>query len=136
MSATDKVLAAGLCECGCGERTNLAPKNNAAKGWVKGKPTRYVNGHQQRKKRRRGVGRSRTAARSWQDHGRSIDGSPETLQECLLAFGVSEDALARALRERTVESLHWGAWWASGELRKHCRCEVPREVAEELGRAS
>lgn len=35
----------GLCECGCGERTNLAPKNDPTKGWVKGEPLRFVNRH-------------------------------------------------------------------------------------------
>lgn len=39
----------GLCECGCGERTNLAPNNNSAKGWIKGEPMRYVRGHHLRK---------------------------------------------------------------------------------------
>ena len=39
---------AGLCLCGCGQKTNLAPHNNAAKGWVKGRPLRYVRGHQPR----------------------------------------------------------------------------------------
>lgn len=34
-----------LCECGCGERTALAKQTDTAKGYVKGKPLRYVNGH-------------------------------------------------------------------------------------------
>jgi len=35
----------GICMCGCGERTALAKQGHAAKGWVKGKPVRYVGGH-------------------------------------------------------------------------------------------
>lgn len=34
-----------LCECGCGEFTEVIPKNNTARGWVKGEPRRFVNGH-------------------------------------------------------------------------------------------
>lgn len=44
----------GFCECGCGERTRVAPKTDRAMGWVRGEPIRFVQGHQ-----RRGV---RTAA--------------------------------------------------------------------------
>jgi hypothetical protein len=67
---------------------------------------------------------------------RPIDGSPETLRACLVSFGVVPERLTEALRSRTIEDLHWYAFRASGELRKHCRCEPPREVAEELGEAS
>lgn len=38
----------GLCECGCGEPTGIAKANNAARGWVKGKPRRFRRGHQSR----------------------------------------------------------------------------------------
>jgi hypothetical protein len=36
----------GLCECGCGARTNIARQNCAERGWVKGQPRRYLRGHQ------------------------------------------------------------------------------------------
>lgn len=39
-------MSRGLCECGCGQRTNLAPHNNRSKGWVMGQPLRYIHGHQ------------------------------------------------------------------------------------------
>lgn len=35
----------GFCECGCGEQTNIAPRNCREKGWVKGQPLRFVNRH-------------------------------------------------------------------------------------------
>lgn len=38
----------GLCLCGCGQQTQLARQNYPAKGWVFGKPMRYVAGHQRR----------------------------------------------------------------------------------------
>lgn len=34
-----------LCQCGCGEATDLAPRTDAAKGWVKGQPLRYRRYH-------------------------------------------------------------------------------------------
>lgn len=38
-----------LCECGCGQRTNLAEQSRTSSGWVKGKPKRFVLGHGNRK---------------------------------------------------------------------------------------
>lgn len=38
----------GMCECGCGQRTRLAPVNDRSKGWVKGEPLRYIFGHSAR----------------------------------------------------------------------------------------
>lgn len=35
----------GLCHCGCGQTTQLAPKTSTRKGWVKGEPMKYVRGH-------------------------------------------------------------------------------------------
>ncbi len=38
----------GLCMCGCGQHTPFAKCSYAQSGDVKGKPTRYVRGHQSR----------------------------------------------------------------------------------------
>jgi HNH endonuclease len=35
----------GVCQCGCGGRTTLSPKNNTRDGYVKGEYRRYLNGH-------------------------------------------------------------------------------------------
>jgi hypothetical protein len=35
----------GCCWCGCGERTRIAPYTMTDRGWVKGEPLHYVNGH-------------------------------------------------------------------------------------------
>jgi hypothetical protein len=42
----------GLCACGCGEKTKLAPRNHSALGWIKGEPFEYVSQHQGNKKRK------------------------------------------------------------------------------------
>jgi hypothetical protein len=39
----------GLCHCGCGERTSVAPMTNSARGYVKGQPYRYIRGHARRR---------------------------------------------------------------------------------------
>jgi hypothetical protein len=38
-----------LCECGCGQPTAIATKNNVAKGHVKGEPLRFLSQHHRRK---------------------------------------------------------------------------------------
>lgn len=35
----------GYCQCGCGQKTNLAPHTNRTRGWVKDCPLRYIQGH-------------------------------------------------------------------------------------------
>lgn len=37
-----------LCECGCGQPTNIAPHTNKKLGWLKGQPLRFVHGHNRR----------------------------------------------------------------------------------------
>jgi hypothetical protein len=39
----------GFCQCGCGQKTNLAPQSYAARGYVKGEPYPFVAGHGNRK---------------------------------------------------------------------------------------
>lgn len=34
-----------LCQCGCGRPTRLAPVNDRSKGWIKGRPLRFLKGH-------------------------------------------------------------------------------------------
>jgi hypothetical protein len=40
----------GFCECGCGERTKLAPQTSTRYGWTQGQPQRFINGHNRRSK--------------------------------------------------------------------------------------
>jgi predicted nucleic acid-binding Zn ribbon protein len=34
-----------LCECGCGQPTEISKINRSDRGWVKGQPKRYIQGH-------------------------------------------------------------------------------------------
>lgn len=38
----------GYCHCGCGEKTNISRHNDLRDGAVKGKPMRYISGHNRR----------------------------------------------------------------------------------------
>lgn len=38
----------GLCQCGCGERTRISTSSNAKRGWVRGEPVRFRQGHHSR----------------------------------------------------------------------------------------
>lgn len=42
-------IPAGLCQCGCGGKTLLAPWNNCKSGAVKGQPLRFIYQHHTRK---------------------------------------------------------------------------------------
>lgn len=37
----------GLCHCGCGTATRIAPQSASERGWVKGEPIFFVRGHAQ-----------------------------------------------------------------------------------------
>ncbi len=65
----------GLCECGCGQHTRLAYRNDKERGWIKGEPIRYVNGHYWRGRtdfpesaKRKIARKYRQRVRSPQDH--------------------------------------------------------------------
>lgn len=36
----------GYCHCGCGQKTKLATRTYQSRGWVKGEPRRFLQGHQ------------------------------------------------------------------------------------------
>lgn len=38
----------GLCHCGCGGKTNIAPQSSTVQGCIKGYPLRYIRNHQNR----------------------------------------------------------------------------------------
>lgn len=48
-----RVKSEKLCECGCGQYTNLALSSNEEYGWIRGEPVRFVHGHHARKKSNR-----------------------------------------------------------------------------------
>ena len=52
MASDPSTIPAGICQCGCGQRTKLAPYTYPPKGWIKGEPYPYVRGHNWKRPRR------------------------------------------------------------------------------------
>lgn len=46
MTPQDPNIPYGYCWCGCGTKTNIAPWDSSRHGWVKGRPHRFIQGHQ------------------------------------------------------------------------------------------
>jgi hypothetical protein len=55
----------GFCQCGCGQRTTVASRNYTARGYVKGEPTKFCQGH---------GGRRPLAERFWEKVDKSAPG--------------------------------------------------------------
>ena len=43
---------AKLCDCGCGQPAPIAQRNVTSRGWIKGRPIRFLHGHGRRKPRK------------------------------------------------------------------------------------
>ncbi len=50
LNHTTNVIPYGYCHCGCGQKTNLAPRTQRAKGWIKGEPLKWIHGHNAKNK--------------------------------------------------------------------------------------
>ena len=46
-----ETIPMGFCQCGCGERTNLARQSSTVMGYKKGHPYRFISGHGKRGER-------------------------------------------------------------------------------------
>lgn len=73
----------GFCNCGCGERTTIATRTWAAKGWVRGQPHRFLRSHN-------GLGVYHDSRAP-----KSIDVEP--LQRAFLESGLTASEVARRL---------------------------------------
>jgi len=43
----------GFCQCGCGQKTIINPRNQINVGWIKGEPRHFLKGHHNRGKLKR-----------------------------------------------------------------------------------
>jgi hypothetical protein len=77
----------GYCQCGCGQKTNIAPYNYPKYGWVKGEPIRFIRYHQHEKARADespnpsglcmcGCGQKTSIAKLTDRHNSEIKGQP------------------------------------------------------------
>ena len=55
----------GFCECGCGGLAPISNKTSAAKGWIKGKPRRFIHNHHMRGERNNHYNGGRTESRGY-----------------------------------------------------------------------
>jgi hypothetical protein len=58
----DPEIPYGYCHCGCGEKTDICPMTNNARGNVKGEPSRFIQGHNRFTSRKR-----------WEEEDRGYD---------------------------------------------------------------
>lgn len=56
----------GFCQCGCGQKTKLAPCTKPSKGWVKGRPLRFVANHNRNRNKVEYVIDSESGCWEWQ----------------------------------------------------------------------
>ena len=45
MNKVKRKIPYGYCHCGCGQKTNLEPQTSKSRGWVKGKPIKFIHNH-------------------------------------------------------------------------------------------
>lgn len=107
----------GLCQCGCGQRTKPARVTSTEKGWVKGKPKRYLTGHN---------GRVRECIYQNINSAYSVD--PQTgcwnwkRARSAGGYGHLVDSTGRqVIAHRFMYELHRGPVSAEQHLHHHCR---------------
>lgn len=108
----------GLCQCGCGQRTRNAPQTIKKLGWVKGEPTRYINGHNNRK-----------SAVAYVAEDRGFETPCWVWQWTLSRYGHGQRMVGRGASRRSVYA-HRHEWErvngpVPGGRELHHRCEVP-----------
>jgi hypothetical protein len=101
----NKILGYGLCLCGCGSKTRIAPYCDKNRGWIKGEPLRYITHHNTFKNKPR-VERTYKGGYSLvisYNHPRTL-GDGQYVPEHIL---VAEKALGKPLPEKAVVH-HYG----------------------------
>jgi len=128
-------IEAGLCECGCGQKTKLANKTLKSRGWVKGQPLRFILNHSRKRD-----GRNRflsfeeareyvhslglTSSRQWHDWYKAN-------QPKKIPAGPDRS------REYQDKWISWGDWLGTRRVANGKRTFLPfteaREFARKLG---
>lgn len=110
----------GLCECGCGGETRLAPRSHLRWGWIKGRPLRFIRGHNGRRLLRDGPNAS-DEARFWLKVDRS--GGPGACWPWLGPTSGKKQLYGRFFYLGREEQAHVMAWFFTyGSFPKHFGC--------------
>ena len=48
MTTPEKNIPYGYCQCGCGQKTNIATQTSHTYGWINGEPKLFIHGHNRR----------------------------------------------------------------------------------------
>lgn len=91
-------IESGLCQCGCGQKTRIAPVNDASKGWVKGAPVRFIKGHFLKNSGKGEKALRWNGGRSVSTHGYVVITDPEVGGRQYEHILLAEKTLGRPLR--------------------------------------
>ena len=114
-----------LCQCGCGQPAPIAPRNNKARGWVKGQPVRFIWGHGRRKPPKKSKRRACRVAPPLVGKDGRPGRQPKLLVEVGQRFGrgVVLDPEIRVVANSSPTGSRRGAW---------LRCDCGNEYAAEI----
>lgn len=102
-------IPVGLCQCGCGQPTTIAPKTNRAYGDVKGTPRRYRKGHNPHGGRFE-PGQMPPGTKLTPEQVSAIRRAPRAMSEADLALIAGVD-------QSTISRIWSGEIWADGVRR-------------------
>ncbi len=107
----------GYCQCGCGNKTKIAPKTNTEFGHMKGEPVRFIAGHNQRLNKRD------AAERFWEKVDKR---GPNDCWDWLAAsrtpagYGVFRENGRNHIASRYAYTLHYGPISAQNYVLHSC----------------
>lgn len=98
------MIPPGYCQCGCGGKTGVAPRNETSKNWVKGEPLKYIRWHRTRKNTPRYIVDHATGCWNW-NRGVDKNGYGRTTPRNLSGSGLAHRAIYVELRGQIPDGL-------------------------------
>lgn len=117
-------MSVGRCECGCGGVTAVATRNDSRAGIVKGKPRRFINGHQVRALKYGGWNRKEFGEDFWERTQRAGDCIVWTAGRTRAGYGAVGYGGQTYLAHQVAYKLRHGEFPPDGRILHHL-CENP-----------